>query len=148
MALQRLVTAPTPNSDRMKPNAIESLTPFAMHFSFPRTSPDLISSFSAYVCTKFVLDRDREGCPTPLLTKSFLSLWPLGTEAVVPCLWPLVLQPGFTDRPQGFVCGTGSWVSLDDTEARMGSQPIMGRAGRSPSLALRRDEGEGVCFPY
>lgn len=77
--------SPPQTQDRMKPKAIESLTPLAMHFSFPQTSPDLISSFSAYECTKFLLDR--EDCPPRLLTKGFLSLWPLGTgEAVVPCL--------------------------------------------------------------
>ena len=41
VALQMLFTVPTPNLDRMKPKAIESLTPLAMHFSFPQTSPAL-----------------------------------------------------------------------------------------------------------
>ena len=62
-------------------------------------------------------------------------------------LAPGLADSGFTGLLQGFICVTGSWVPLVDTEARMGSQPAMGRAGEKLFPCPEEEGRGGSLFP-
>ena len=100
MSPRKAWSLPSPQTLTDEPQACRIFDPLG-HVAVRQTHPDRLPQY--YVCTRFPSERDGAQATLPhLLTKDFLSLWPLGTqEPGSPASSPRSCAGfGFTDLPK------------------------------------------------